>query len=402
LEIALDTLTLKNHFAGSHHVAVTQVIPEGNSYFVLVNIWETESYNSQKQLILVFKKLNIVKEYKLPGHVLWNCMQIAEDGSFLLGSKYSDNYSGAVLAFFKNDKVTVSQTIDKGYATEITRIEKENNDDCYAIQGLWYQRYAAGSHDDFYPERWSEKVVLTHSDFVLQGALSVDFRKGNSKILEPGSGPQPYYVIEDYGVSKYSADNVLMWNQAPGNLNLEHLKPVDLIAPYYRVQGGDSIFDGVWFSGSDTTLGVSFPPPFLGFVSKSGTIILLHDALENYPEIRKIHAIVSGKKSNCLVVAETLRIGEGSGLCLIYFQLTQGFIRKTIKYINSCEKGVNLVIEDDPKFFDQYLYALSVYPQTDILEDLDEIIIFGEMNHFHNRNNGHVWSVKINKEFFNT
>jgi hypothetical protein len=400
LDITIDTLNLKKHFENSHHAAISQVVVDGSTYYVLVNIWENEKFNSQQQQILIIENLNIVKSYKLPDTVLWNCMQVVANGSFLLGSSYLNNDLGGILILYQNDRILFSETFDKGYSTEIKSIERGDKNDSYIIHGYWYQPYSVGGHDEFQVNSWLEKIELKHSGFSRLEVTSENHIEEEAKIYELGIDPQYFYKIENYGISKYSTDNKLIWKQGLGQIALEDLQPLNTMAPFFKNSNGKTIQDGVWFSGTDhTDTDRGFSKVLFGRITAGGTILSFKNTLSNFPEIYKIHIIVPGNGNNCLLIGETQSMRQGSGLFLLYNYYLEGNYHQQIKYVNFIETDLTLINQDKAEFNNCYLNIKEICPQSERLEDLKEIIIFGNASHLRNRDNGDVWSIAILDSF---
>ncbi|PJJ08635.1 hypothetical protein CLU83_1921 [Flavobacterium sp. 1] len=395
LSTLLHTTDLKTEFENPHGVQIVSVTSCDAIYIALLNIWITENYQSIEQVVVYFEGVKIVAIYKdiFEKGTLWKCIYGLENGNYLLGSGYSSLNWGAKLALFKEDKLLTSRTFDKGYSTEITKIESANGD-AILINGNWYQCVPAGGHDDFYPERWKTKITKEGQDFLDAENPALKQSYFSASILDSNFGN--FYVLESHGISKYSVKGERIWNQGLGHFGLEGLMPLNKIAPYYKTQNGITVTDGVWFSGIDYTYADrAVEDPLFGRVTASGTILSFTQILYDFPEVYKIHAIVSGTDSNCLLIGETLRIGEGTGLFLLHVHFSSGIFSADIQYLNFNIDDLQLSISDIPSFQEYYLDIKGVYPQSFKLEDLNEIIIFGNVNHGHNRDNGMVWSVKI-------
>ncbi len=87
------------------------------------------------------------------------------------------------------------------------------------------------------------------------------------------------------------------------------------------------------------------------------------------------------------------------GLFILYNHFTEGIWQQNIQYINFSENGLKFKIQDSPEFHNRYLQIKAICPQSERLEDLEEIIIFGNADHLRDRNNGFIWSVRINNAF---
>lgn len=397
MDISVSSIALKEKFKDIHHVEIAGVSAFGSSLFVLLNIWITDEYKSILQRVFVFdsQTLRINDKYKIFINLKWNCIYSINENTYLLGSNFSGLYSGAALALFKENSVITSQLFDKGYATEVHTIQKDK-DDSFLISGSWYQCVPCGSHDDYVPVQWQSKVTIADSVFIDEG---ID--QSSPKIIRAhvqDSDPENYYVPEEYGVSKYNND-VLIWNQGLGHFGAENLQPIHKIVPFFKTQNDITIQDGVWFSGSDQTNSGGFSEPLFGRVTSSGTILSFKNILVDFPQIYKIHTIIPGNDNNCLLIGETLKAGEGTGLFMLYNHFSEGIWHQNIKYLNFDKTGFDLKIQDQPEFYNRYLQITEIYPQSDKLEDLEKIIIIGNADHLRDRNNGYIWSVKINNVF---
>nr|WP_315197444.1 hypothetical protein [uncultured Flavobacterium sp.] len=391
----LHTIDLKTEFKNPHGVQIVSVTAGDAIYIALLNIWITNNYQSIEQVVVYFEANKIVAIYKdiFEKGTLWKCIYGLENGNYLLGSNYSSLNSGAKLGLLKEDQLLTSRTFDKGYSTEITKIESTNGG-AILINGNWYQCVPAGGHDDFYPERWNTKISKDGLDFIDAENPALKQSYFSASISDSNSGS--FYVLENHGVSKYSVEGKRIWNQGLGHFGLEGLMSLNKIAPYYKTQNGITVTDGVWFSGIDYTYADRVvEDPLFGRVTAGGTILSFTQILYDFPEIYKIHTIISGTDSNCLLIGETLRIGEGTGLFLLHMHFSSGFFSTNIQYLNFNTDDLQLSISDIPSFQDRYLDIKGVYPQSSNLEDLTEIIIFGNVNHLRNRDNGMVWSIKI-------
>jgi hypothetical protein len=395
LSMLLNTIDLKKKFERSHCVQIVSVTFCDTIYISLLNIWSTDNYQSIQQVVVYFKGDDIVAIYKniCEKGTLWKCIYGIENGNYWLGSGYSSLNSGAKLALFKEDKLLTSRLFDKGYSTEITKIEN-GNDEAILIKGNWYECVPAGGHDDFYPEKWNTKIAKDGLDFIDAENPILKQSYFPASISDSNSGS--FYILESHGISKYSVVGEIIWNQGLGHIGLEGLMPLNKIVPYYKTQNGKTVTDGVWFSGIDyTNSDRAIEDPLFGRVTAGGTILSLTSILYDFSEIYKIHAIVPGMDSNCLLIGETLRIGEGTGLFLLQIHFSGGVCSKKVRYLNFNADDLQLSISDNPSFQERYLDIKGVYPQSSSIEDLNEIIIFGNVNHLRNRDNGMIWSIKI-------
>ena len=100
-----------------------------------------------------------------------------------------------------------------------------------------------------------------------------------------------------------------------------------------------------------------------------------------------------------MLIGETLIKGEGNGLCLLYNHFSEGIWQQDIQYLNFGKTGLELMIQNTPEFHNRYLQIKEIYPQSERLEDLEEIIIFGNADHLRDRDNGYIWSVRIDNTF---
>lgn len=400
LDISIRSINLKEKFKDIHHVEIAGISSFNNEY-ALLNIWYTEEYNSLSQQIIVFDKLQILNKYKLSKNLKWNCIYKVNDGSYLLGSKFSSLYSGAALVLFKDDTIVMSKIFDKGYATQINSIQRDK-DDTILIKGNWHKCVPCGGHDDYFPELWQSKIKIESSGFIEEDLD--DSCQNSIKLFVSDSdlNPENYYVLEDFGISKYNNDDVLIWNQGLGYFGSESLQPIHKIAPFFKTQNRETIQDGIWFSGADhTNSDRNLSEPLFGRLTAGGTILSFKKILLKFPEIYKIHTIIPGIDNNCLLIGETLIMGQGNGLFLLYNHFSEGIFQQDIQYINFSKTGLKLTIQDTPEFHNRYLNIKEICPQSERLEDLKEIIIFGNASHLRNRDNGDVWSIKINNDFNN-
>ncbi|MDR7212092.1 hypothetical protein [Flavobacterium piscis] len=324
LNISIRSINLKEKFKDIHHVEITGISSFDNEYAALLTIWDTEEYKSLFQQIVVFDKLQIINKYRLSKNLKWNCIYSLNDGSYLLGSKFSSLYSGAALALFKDKTIVMSKKFDTGYATEISTIQADN-DGSLLIKGSWYKCVPCGGHDDYFPEPWQRKITIESSGFIEDDLYNSYQNSIRHSIPDSDLNPENYYVLEDFGISKYNNDDQLMWNQGLGHIGSESLQPIHTIVPFFKTQNGETIQDGVWFSGADhTNSDRSLSEPLFGRITAGGTIQSFKDLLFNFPEIYKIYTIIPGMDNNCLLIVETLIIGEGSGLCLFYNHFSEG------------------------------------------------------------------------------
>lgn len=390
MEISIRSLDLKEKFKDIHHVEIAEVNAFATNYSLLLNIWKTEEYKSLNQQVIVLNKLEIIAKYKFSKNLKWNCIHNLNNGFYLLGSKFSSLYSGAVLALFKENTIIASQLFAKGYATEIHTIQKDK-EDSFLISGSWYQCLPCGSHDDYVPVQWQSQITIESSGFKDRDQASLKTIK--SHIPDSDTESKNYYILEDYGISKYNKDDELIWNQGLGNVGHESLKPIHKIVPFFKTHNGKTVQDGVWFSGAD------FSEPLFGRVTGGGTILSFKNILIDFQEIYKIHTLIPGQDNNCLLIGETLIAGKGMGLFILYNHFTEGIWQQNIQYINFSENGLKFKIQDSPEFHNRYLQIKAICPQSERLEDLEEIIIFGNADHLRDRNNGFIWSVRINNAF---
>ena len=399
LDISIRSINLKEKFKDIHHVEITGISSFDNEYAALLTIWHTEEYNSLSQQIIVFDQLQVINKYRLSKNLKWNCIYSLNDGSYLLGSKFSSLYSGAVLALLKDRTIQNSKIFDKGYATELTKIQA-GNDNSLLIKGSWYKCIPSGSHDDYYPEPWQSKIEIESSGFIEDDLNNSNQNSIRHSIPDSDLNPENYYVLEDFGISKYTNDNQLMWNQGLGHIGSESLQLINIIVPFFKTQNGETIQDGVWFSGADHTHSDrSLSEPLFGRITAGGTLLSFKNILFNFSGIYKILGIFPGMDNNCLLIGETLIMGEGNGLCLLYNHFSGGSWHQDIKYINFSKTGLKLIVQDTPEFHNRYLNIKKVCTKSKKLEDLKEIIIFGNASHFRNRDNGGVWGIKINNDF---
>lgn len=391
----LHITDLKTKFGNPHQVEIISVTDRDAIYIALLNIWITENFQSIEQVVVRFKGAKIVAIYKdiFEKGTLWKCIYGLENGSYWLGSDYSSLNSGAKLALFKEDELITSRIFDKGYSTEITKIERSNNHSII-IKGNWYKCHRMGGHDDFYPESWHTKISKEGEDFSDTENPVLEQSYFSSSILDSNSGG--FYILESHGVSKYSVEGKQLWNQGLGSFGLEKMMSLNKIVPYYRTQNNRTVNDGVWFLGIDYTYTERVvKSPLFGRVTAGGTLLSFSHILNDFPEIYKIHDIVPGTVSNCLLIGETLRIGEGSGIFLLHVHFSRGVFITNIQYLNCDTSDLQLSISDNPSFQGCYLDIKGVYTQSGNLEDLNEIIIFGNVDHHRNRDNGMVWSIKM-------
>jgi hypothetical protein len=395
LTILLHTTDLKTEFKNSYCVQIVSVTSSDTLYIALLNVWITDNYQSIQQTIVHFKESKIVALYNgiREKGIRWQCVYGLENGKYCLGSGHSSLNSGAKLGLFKEDQLLMSRTFDKGYSTEITKIESSNGG-AIVINGNWYQCVPAGGHDDFWPERWQTKISKDGLDLIDAKNSMTNQSCFSASISDSNS--ENFYVLESHGISKYSVDGELIWNQGLGHFGMEGLMPLNKMVPYYKIQNGITFTDGVWFTGIDyTNADRAVEDPLFGRVTTDGTILSFTRILNDFPEIYKIHAIVPGMDSDCLLIGETLRIGEGTGLFLLHVHFSNGVCVKSVKYCNLNADDLQLSISENPSFQERYLDIKGVYPQSSNLEDLTEIIIFGNVNHLRNRDNGMVWSIKM-------
>lgn len=401
MDISIKEINLKVRYKDIHHAEIAGINSFDDENAVLLNIWHTEEYKSVSQQIIVFNKFNIVKKYRLPKNLRWNCIYSLNDGTYLLGSKFSSTHSGAVLALFNGNAIVMSKVFDKGSYTEICTIQRDI-DNTVLLKGNWYKCVPCGGHDDYVPELWQSRITTGSSGFIDEDLDESYQSVIKLSIPDSGLNPENYYVLEDFGISKYSNDDKLIWNQGLGHVGHEGLQPLKKIVPFFKTQNGQTIQDGVWFSGADHTHSDrSLSEPLFGRITAGGTILSFKNILFDFPSIYKIHTLISGMDNNCLLIAETLIMGQGNGLCLLYNHFTEGVWQQQIKYINFTETDLTLIIQDKPEFYNTYLDIKKICPQNERFEDLKEIIIFGNVSHLRNRDNGNIWSIKIN-EAFNT
>ena len=399
MDLSITSINLKVKYKDIHHVEIKAISSFDDEYAALLNIWNTEEYKSLTQQIIVFNKLQIINKYKLPKNLKWNCIYRLNHSSYLLGSKFSSFYSGSVLALFNDRKIENYKIFDKGYSTEIGIIQKDR-ENSILIKGNWYKCVPCGGHDDYVPELWQSRITLAGTDFIDEDLDQSYQSLIKTSVPDSDINPENYYVLEDFGISKYSNDNKLSWNQGLGHIGHESLQPLNKIVPFFKTQNGQTIQDGVWFSGADHTHSDrSLSEPLFGRVTAGGTIQSFKHILYSFPEIYKIHTLISGMDNNCLLIAETLIMGQGNGLCLLYNHFTEGVWQQQIKYINFIETDLTLIIQDKPEFHNRYLDIKKICPQSERLEDLKEIIIFGNASHLRNRDNGNVWTITISDSF---
>ncbi|WP_163407010.1 hypothetical protein [Flavobacterium ajazii] len=396
MDILISSINLKEKLKDVHRVEIAGISALGNNLFLLLNIWNTEAYKSLLQQIFVFDRhtLRINDKYKISKNLKWNCIYNLNENIYLM-SNFSSLYSGAALVLFKENTIITSQLFDKGYATEIHTIQRDQ-DDSFLISGSWHQCIPCGSHDDYVPVQWQSKVTIGDSGFIDEDIDQSNPKRIVLHIRDSDSNPENYYVLEDYGISKYDNDDVLIWNQGLGHYGAENLQPIHKMVPFFKIQNGKTVRDGVWFSGTDYT---NSAEPFFGRISAGGTILSFKNILFNYPEIYKIHNLIPGNDNNCLLIGETLEIGHGTGIFMLFNHFLEGMWQQNIKYLNFSKTGLDLTIQDVPEFHNRYLQIKEIFPQSERLEDLNEIIIIGNTDHFRDRNNGYIWSVKINNVF---
>lgn len=397
LDISIRSIDLKGKFKDIHHAEIAGVTASAVDYALLLNIWETEEYKSLSQHLIVLDKLEIINSYNFSKNLKWNCIYNLNNGFYLLGSKFSSLYSCAVLALFKEKTIITSKLFDKGYSTEIHTIQKDK-DDSFLISGSWYQCVPCGGHDDYVPVQWQSKITIESL-----GLSDEDIDQSSPKRIKshiPDLDPENYFVLEDYGISKYNNHDELIWNQGLGHFGAENLQPIHKMVPFFKTQNGKTIQDGVWFSGSDqTNSDTGFSESLFGRVTAGGTILSFKNILLNFPQIYKIHSLIPGNDNNCLLIGETLAVGQGTGLFILFNHFSEGIWHQTIKYFNFDKTGFELTIQDTPEFHNRYLQIKDIFPQSERLEDLEEIIIFGNADHLRDRNNGYIWSVRINNAF---
>lgn len=400
MDISITSINLKEKFKDIHHVEITAMSSFDNEHTALLNIWQTEEYKSLSQQIIVVRKAQIINKYKLSKDLKWNCIYSLNDSSYLLGSKFSSFYSGSVLALFNDIKIKNYKIFDKGYSTEINIIERDI-ENTILIRGNWYKCVPCGGHDDYVPELWQSRITIEDPDFIDEDVDLSYQSLIKTSVPDSDLNSENYYVLEDFGISKYSNDNKLIWNQGLGHIGQEGLQPLNKIVPFFKTQNGQTIQDGVWFSGTDyTDSDRSLSKSSFGRVSAGGTILSFKNLLFNFHEIYKIHTIVPGTDNNCLLIGETLIMGQGSGLFLLYNHFSEGIWQQQIKYLNFIETDLTLIIQDKPKFHNRYLDIKKISPQSERLEDLKEIIIFGNASHLRNRDNGNVWTISISDSFY--
>ncbi|WP_348799737.1 hypothetical protein [Flavobacterium adhaerens] len=398
LALSLQATNLQEVFENSHRVEIMSVTRTDTSCLALLNVWKTDKYASIEQEIVCFDGIEIVDI--LAGitekETRWQCIYGLENKKFWIGSTYKDYTNPAKLFLFEKEKLIKSLFFDKGYSTEIINIEP-SLDESLLIVGNWYELVKSGSHDDFWPQRWETKITKEGEDYIENERPSIYRNYLPDIISDPTSNT--FYAIENYGVSKYTSDEKLLWNQGLGHVQQEGLMPINKMALFYRTQNGEIFSDGVWFSGMDhTIIDRSARNPFFGRVTAGGTILSFTHLLNDFPEIHKIHKIISGKDNNCLLIGETLHIGRGKSMFLLYIQYSNGAFAKQIKYLNFCTNDLQLSIGDFPWFEGHYLEVKQIYPNSSHLEDLKEIIIFGNVSHLKNRDKGMVWSVKMKRK----
>lgn len=396
LSLSLHTTTLLEEFENSHHVELVSITKTDTSCLALLNVWKTNKYSSVEQKVVCFDRIKIIAVLKgvTEKETRWQCIYGLENLKFWIGSTYRDYTSEAKLFLFEKEKLIKSLFFDKGYSTEIISIEP-SIEETLSIVGNYYELIKSGSHDDFWPQRWDTKITK-EGEYYIENERPSSYKIYFPEIIQD-SGSNTFYTFEKFGISKYTDNQELLWNQGLGHVQEEALMPINQMAPFYKTQNKEIITDGVWFSGMDyTVIDRSVGDPLFGRVTAGGTIQSYSHLFNDFPEIHKIHKIISGKENDCLLIGQTLHVGKGSGLFLLLIQYSNGSFTKDIKYLNFSNNDLQLSLGDFPWFENRYLEIKQIYPNSSHLEDLKEIIIFGNVSHLKNRDNGMAWSLKMN------
>lgn len=390
---------LKEEFGDPHHVEIVSVSYAEDRHMVLLNIWITNEYRSIEQVVAFVNNTHVVARYRLDENsdLRWQCVYTLNHRSYYLGSAYSSLYKGAKLALLDRGLLKKAQLFDKGYGTTINRIEASFNK-TLLISGDWYKCERAGGHDDYWPVSWC--LVVGEDTFEpIVNALTRPLPPKGTFVAQR----EDYYCLEDYGVSKYVdiEGRRLLWNQGLGSIGKEELMPIQQIAPFYTKHKDKPLkADGVWFAGTDYTHeDRPYARPFLGRVTSKGTILSFAPELEDYPAIRKIHALVAGADSDCLLIGETLEIGKGTGFFFLYLNFSGISWVKNIQYLNFQHSHLLTFMGDLPMFDDCYFETKEIHIQGEHLAELAQIQIFGNLSHGRNRDNGILYSIDIKKLF---
>lgn len=396
----VQTTDLKEKFPNAHCVQLVSVAKGTAFCFALVNVWKTDAYKSIEQVVICIQEANIKDVYSIHNpekHTRWLCIYALDNSNYWLGSSYSSMHSGATLSLFSKNTLLKSRSYDQGHDSEIIKLEKTKRDDIL-IEGNWYRCIRAGGHDEFWPEKWEATISNEGADIPeennalrTQDYFPISISDCNSNC---------FFVIENFGISKYTITGEMLWNKGLGGIGNEKLMPLTYMAPYNTFEKKIASSDGVWFAGldyknSDRYLGEAL----FGRITSAGHIFSLSYLFNDYPEVFKIHALVSGNNSNCLLIGETLHVGKGSGLFILHIQYSNNEYSKKIRYLNFSTDDLQLSISNKPVFEERYVDIKGVFPQHSNLEELNEIIILGNVTHLRNRDNGMIWSIQLEDTF---
>lgn len=388
----VQELDFKNHFPSANTVKVQSTSKWKNGFLVLLDIWETEHYSSQWQMLVKVVGLKITEKFTLDAQIKWKCVHGMEDGKYFLGSHYSDSRP-AILSLFKKGKLLNSWEFDRGFSTEISSIAP-TLDGNILVRGVYYVGQAVGGHDEYYPEPWQEKLSKEGAE--IEGdaiALSDVFVEESALGDETNAGG--YFLLDRHLIKKYDKSGKQLWVHDTAITGFEKSFFLKTMAPYFRVRGeSETITDGVWLAGRRTTEahGNGHSLPTLFRATSGGTLLNFSQIFEAFPSLESVLSILPGADRSCYVLASTLSRGKGSGLCLIHIGVYD-FQVLGIKYINFQSNRVAPYIESEPAFFGKYLHLKQVHTTN----EGDGFIIFFNAWEAGRSDTGKIWRITFDK-----
>jgi hypothetical protein len=378
----METTILHSYFPSTYQVSIRSFNNCGSRYAAILDVWQTEEYRSITQYLVFIKGIEVVGRYLLPTEVKWNCMHELEEDRFLLGS-HAKKEQEAFLAVFDKGKVTFVREFYKGFSTNILKFDS-TIDGYILITGEFYEVVQAGSHDDYWPQPWTQKISTdfedaSGEDVTWQNRIVVDYHS------DPNSKTGDYFYADKHLVKKYNSNDKLIWEQDVSNIGEEKLFLITYIATYYKLHGEDLKTDGIWAAGrrmyAEGERGTGFSTPILFRLTSGGTIVNYTSIFKPYPDLQKVSCVVSDTNNNCFILGETLVTGKGNGLFLMHFDLSQSKVR-SVKYFNYVPQTFDLAINDHFVFCEIYHDIKYISPVFDEDKGDHSFILFANVSDY--------------------
>lgn len=380
-------LELKSCFPEAYTVSIASVCQWEEGYGVLLTIWETDEYSARWNMLIKISGGEITHKYYFDKEIKWLCAYGLGKGKYLLGS-FNRGSKPAILSLFQREKLLKTRYFDKGYATEICSIERTIDNDIL-VEGEFCTIEPAGGHDEYYAHKWTQKITANLEDS--EGTTIVNSQVCYEEGMTLGDEEGCFFTYDQYRVGKYNNAEELLWEQDTAITGEERSSKLLNLAPYHFMREDKLFMDGIWAGGKRNNVrGSGMYCPTLFRLSSGGTLLNFSKYLEAIPHLQSVLSIMPGMDKSCYVLGETLVVGEGNGLCMVYVDLAPHVVIKSVRYVNLHESGLPPIIDETPSFCGKFINIVAVYQEV----EEERFVVF--LNTSENgRCYGKVWSLSL-------